>query len=196
LAEVRSQTPQAERTTRPTPSFAATTTETPQRPRPAALAVKHVLDRILAACGLLVTAPLFAGVALALHYRGAGRVLRRDQRIGERARFMYVRSFVVTDEMVQRSRGWRIVAGSGMTALPQLWSVLRGELSIVGPRPRELGFEPPPMRPGLTGLAQLQQLERWLSLAEQLSLDDEYALRWSLRLDARIAWRTMWSVLR
>jgi lipopolysaccharide/colanic/teichoic acid biosynthesis glycosyltransferase len=195
LAEVRSQTPQAERTTRPTPSFEATTTETPQRPRSAALAVKHVLDRLLAACGLLVTAPLFAGVALALHYRGAGRVLRRDQRIGERARFIYVRSFVVTDEMVQRSRGWRIVAGSGMAALPQLWNVLRGELSIVGPRPRELGFEPPPMRPGLTGLAQLEQLQRWLSLAEQLALDDEYAQRWSLRLDARIAWRTMWSVL-
>jgi lipopolysaccharide/colanic/teichoic acid biosynthesis glycosyltransferase len=195
LAEVRSQTPQAERTTRPTPSFAATTTETPQRPRPA-LAVKHVLDRILAACGLLVTAPLFAGVALALHYRCAGRVLRRDQRIGEHGRFIYVRSFVVTDEMVQRSRGWRIVAGTGMTALPQLWSVLRGELSIVGPRPRELGFEPPPMRPGLTGLAQLEQLQRWLSLTEQLALDDEYAHRWSLGLDARIAWRTMWSVLR
>ena len=195
MAEVRSQTPQAERTTRPTPSFAATTTETPQRPRPA-LAVKHVLDRILAACGLLVTAPLFAGVALALHHRGTGRVMRRDQRIGEHARFIYVRSFVVTDEMVQRSRGWRIVAGSGMTALPQLWSVLRGELSIVGPRPRELGFEPPPMRPGLSGLAQLEQLERWLSLTEQLALDDEYADRWSLGLDARIAWRTMWSVLR
>jgi lipopolysaccharide/colanic/teichoic acid biosynthesis glycosyltransferase len=196
LAEVRSQLPEAERTTRLTPSFATTTTETPQRPRSATLAVKHVLDRILAACGLLVTAPLFIGVALALHYRGAGRVLRRDQRIGERARFIYVRSFVVTDEMVQRSRGWRIVAGSGMSALPQLLSVLRGEMSIVGPRPRELGFEPPPMRPGLTGLAQLAQLERWLSLTQQLELDDEYARRWSLGLDARIAWRTMWSVLR
>jgi lipopolysaccharide/colanic/teichoic acid biosynthesis glycosyltransferase len=196
LAEVGSQTPPAERTTRPTLSFAATTTETPQRQRPAGLAIKHVLDRILAACGLLVTAPLFAGLAIALYYRGAGRVLRRDQRIGERARFIYVRSFVVTDEMVQRSRGWRIVAGSGMTALPQLWSVLRGELSIGGPRPRELGFEPPPMRPGLTGLAQLAQLERWLSLTQQLELDDEYARTWSLGLDGRIAWRTMWSVLR
>jgi lipopolysaccharide/colanic/teichoic acid biosynthesis glycosyltransferase len=197
LAEVRSQTPQAERTATPQPAFrAATTTEDPQHQRPAALAVKHALDRVLAACGLLVTAPLFVGVTLALHYRGSGRILRRDQRIGERARFIYVRSFVVTDEMVQRSRGWRIVAGAGMTALPQLWSVLRGEMSIVGPRPRELGFEPPPMRPGLTGLAQLEQLERWLALTEQLALDDEYARRWSLGLDARIAWRTMWRVLR
>ena len=45
-------------------------------------------------------------------------------------------------------------------------------MSIVGPRPREPGFEAPPARPGLTGLAQLEQLERWLSVAEQLELDD------------------------
>jgi len=196
LAEVRSQAPQAERTALPKPAFGATTPEPPQRRRSAARALKHGLDRVLAACGLVVTAPLFAGLALALHYRGAGRVVRRDQRIGEHARFISVRSFAVTDAMVQRSRGWRIVAGAGLTALPQLWSVVRGEMSIVGPRPREIGFEPPPARPGLTGLAQLAQLERWLSLTEQLQLDDEYARRWSLALDARIVWRTMWRVLR
>ena len=55
---------------------------------------------------------------------------------------------------------------------------------------------PPPVRPGLTGLAQLAQLERWVSVAEQLELDHEYARTWSLALDARIVWRTMWCVLR
>ena len=89
-----------------------------------------------------------------------------------------------------------MVRGTGLTALPQLWNVVRGDMSIVGPRPRELGFEPPLVRPGLTGLAQLAQLERWLSVAEQLELDDEYARTWSLGLDARIVWRTMWCVLR
>jgi len=52
------------------------------------------------------------------------------------------------------------------------------------------------MRPGLTGLAQLEQLERWLSIAQQVELDAEYARTWSLALDARIVWRTMWCVLR
>lgn len=195
MAEVRSQTPNLERTA-PTPAPQAPPTEGPGRSRPGALLIKHALDRVLAACGLIVTAPLLLIVAIALRYRGSGRVMRRDQRLGESARFIYVRSFAVTDELVQRSRGWRIVAGSGLTALPQLWSVVRGEMSIIGPRPREIGFRPPPMRPGLTGLAQLEQLERWLSSTEQLELDDEYAHTWSLRLDARIVWRTMWCVLR
>lgn len=52
------------------------------------------------------------------------------------------------------------------------------------------------MRPGLTGLAQLEQLQRWLSLTEQLELDEDYARTWSLALDARIVWRTLWVVLR
>ena len=97
-----------------------------------------------------------------------------------------MRSFAITDERV---------TSTGVTALPQLWSVLRGEMSIVGPRPREVGFEPPPARPGLTGLAQLEQLDRRLPVAEHLDLDEEYARTWSLALDARIVARTTWRAL-
>jgi lipopolysaccharide/colanic/teichoic acid biosynthesis glycosyltransferase len=158
------------------------------------LRLKHALDRVAAACALLVTAPVFLGIALALRLRGPGPVLVRRERAGEGGRLVLVRSFAITDELC-RSRAWRLVASTGATALPQLWSVLRGEMSIVGPRPREVGFEPPPARPGLTGLAQLAQLDRWLSVAEQLSLDEEYARTWSLGLDARIVARTMWRVL-
>jgi lipopolysaccharide/colanic/teichoic acid biosynthesis glycosyltransferase len=198
LAEVRSQSPHAARTARPLPPWpdGGSAEHGPPPPHPAALAIKHAIDRIVAAGGLLVTAPLLAAVALALHYRGTGRILRRDIRCGEHGHPIVVRSFAVTDGMCHRSRGWRLVAGTGLTALPQLWSVLRGEMSIIGPRPRESGFDPPPMRPGLTGLAQLEQLTRWLSISEQLQLDDDYARTWSLGLDARIVWQTMWSVLR
>jgi putative colanic acid biosynthesis UDP-glucose lipid carrier transferase len=189
VAEVRSQGPRTAKAL----EFEARDWSRP--PRPYALWLKHAIDRVVAACGLLVTAPLLAGVALALRYRG-GAIVRRDQRLGERGELIVVRSFAVTDLMRRDSRAWRLVAGSGLTALPQLWSVLRGEMSVIGPRPREPGFLPPPMRPGLTGLAQLEQLERWLSISEQLQLDDEYARRWSLALDARIVWRTMWCVLR
>jgi len=164
--------------------------------RTAARTVKHAFDRISAACGLLVTLPLLATLALALRVSGSGAVLRRVERVGEGGKLIIVRSFAVTEAMTIRSRGWRLVRGSGLTVLPQLWNVVRGDMSIIGPRPRVVGVEPPLVRPGLTGLAQIAQLERWLSVAEQLELDDEYARTWSLALDARILWRTMWRVLR
>jgi lipopolysaccharide/colanic/teichoic acid biosynthesis glycosyltransferase len=143
-----------------------------------ALLVKHALDRLIAAGGLLVTAPIIAVVALVLRTRG-GPVLHREARIGVRGRPVVVRTFAVGER-------WLALA-----ALPQLWSVVCGQMSLVGPRPREPGFEAPPARPGLTGLAQLEQLDRALSVAEQLELDERYAREWSLALDARILWRTL-----
>jgi lipopolysaccharide/colanic/teichoic acid biosynthesis glycosyltransferase len=157
----------------------------PPTPSRGAVLLKHALDRLIAVCGLLVTAPVIAGVALALRLRG-GPVLQREPRVGERGEPVVVRTFAVPD-------GWGVLVRVGVPALPQLWSVLTGRMSIVGPRPREPGFEAPPARPGLTGLAQLEQLDRWLSVAEQLELDERYARTWSLGLDARIMWRTLTS---
>jgi lipopolysaccharide/colanic/teichoic acid biosynthesis glycosyltransferase len=137
----------------------------------------------VAAGGLVVTAPVIAAVTLALKLLGPGPILRREHRIGLRGRPVVVRTFAIPDD-------WAWVERTGVTALPQLWSVLAGHMSLVGPRPREPGFEAPPARPGLTGLSQLAQLDRWLSVAEQLELDDRYARSWSLRLDAKILWRT------
>jgi lipopolysaccharide/colanic/teichoic acid biosynthesis glycosyltransferase len=165
----------------------------PPRPRSAARLIKHGLDRLLALCGLLVTSPLIAVTALAI--RRHGPVLQRDRRLGEAGDTIAVLSFAITPEMC-RSRAWRIAVNVGLTALPQLWNVVRGDMSIVGPRPRPLDSTPPPARPGLTGLAQVEQVARPLTVGEQLELDDEYARRWSLGLDARIVLRTLWRVLR
>lgn len=168
----------------------ATSSRPPREQDRRALALKHVLDRLVAAGGLIVVAPVIAVAALALRLWGPGPVLRREDRIGADGRPLVVRTFAITDEMCE-SPGWALLARVGVTALPQLWSVLTGQMSIVGPRPREPGFEAPPMRPGLTGLAQLEQFGRWLSVAEQLELDERYARTWSLGLDARILWRTV-----
>jgi lipopolysaccharide/colanic/teichoic acid biosynthesis glycosyltransferase len=189
MVEVGTETPHA---TLPASSAPAYDRRAATRP---GMGLKHALDRVVAACALIVTAPLLAAVALGL-YRASGRVLRRERRIGEDGRAIDVPWFAVTDDLRRRSRVWQAVAGTGLSALPQLWSVLRGDLSVIGPRPRDPGLPAPPVRPGLTGLAQLEQLQRWLSVAEQLELDADYARAWSLRLDARIVWRTLWLVLR
>jgi lipopolysaccharide/colanic/teichoic acid biosynthesis glycosyltransferase len=195
MAEVRSESTQATRPASTPPAYGPGSAQEPSRSRSAALRCKHVLDRVIAASGLLVTAPLLAAVALGLRH-ASGCALRRETRVGEHGREIVVRSFAITDDLRRRSRLWQIVAGSGLGALPQLWSVLRGDMSVIGPRPRDPGLPAPPMRPGLTGLAQLEQLRRWLSMSEQLERDEDYARTWSLRLDAQIVWRTLWCVLR
>jgi lipopolysaccharide/colanic/teichoic acid biosynthesis glycosyltransferase len=153
---------------------------------------KHTADKLVAASGLVIVLPVLVGVALALRLRGAGPVLKRERRVGERGRVLVLRSF-----LLPRDPGvWQLVARTGVGALPQLWSVLRGELSLVGPRPRALGLEPPPVRPGMTGPAQVADLDRTLSVDEQLALDADYARTWSLRTDARILARTFARSLR
>ena len=173
------------------------TSRGPQPPAPErhGRTTKYVLDRVIGALALLFTAPILLLLALALLAARTRPLLSVDYRLGENGRMVSLRSFAITAEQL-RKRRWRLVVASGAAALPQLWSVVRGELSLVGPRPRELGLEPPPVRPGLTGLAQLSQLDGWLALADQLQLDDEYARTWSLGLDARIVWRTIVRTLR
>jgi lipopolysaccharide/colanic/teichoic acid biosynthesis glycosyltransferase len=165
----------------------ALSTAPPPAPDRRALLLKHAFDRVIAAGGLLVTAPVIAAVALAL-WLHSRRVLQREQRIGEAGRAVVVRTFAIPD-----AGRWRVLTRIGVPALPQLWSVLTGRMSIVGPRPREPGFEAPPARPGLTGVAQLEQLDRWLSVSEQLELDERYARTWSLALDVRILAQTVTS---
>jgi lipopolysaccharide/colanic/teichoic acid biosynthesis glycosyltransferase len=157
--------------------------------RPATRMLKHGFDRALATLALIATAPLLAIVAVALAYRG-GPVLRRDVRLGEHGRQIGVVSFAVTGDNCT-ARIWHRLATTGIAALPQLWNVVRGELSLVGPRPRDVDLPPLSVRPGLTGLAQLEQLERALTVSDQLALDDRYARTWSLARDARILGATL-----
>jgi len=150
---------------------------------------------VVAAVAVLFTAPIVAALALALLASRTRPVLRAERRLAEGGRTVVLHSFAIGAEQL-RKRRWSVVMASGAAALPKLWSVLCGDVSLVGPRPRELGLEPPPVRPGLTGPAQLQQLDGLVSLADELQLDDEYARTWSLGLDARIIGRTIVRSLR
>ena len=92
--------------------------------------------------------------------------------------------------------------------LPQLVNVLKGEMSFVGPRPERPEFvelfganlrrhdQPRRVRPGITGWSQLQELSGHAPLAERVRWDDWYVENWSLRLDLKIAWRTVRDVWR
>ena len=139
---------------------------------------------------IVFTAPLFVLVALLLLAHGVRAVLRVQHRVGDRGAFALA-SFAIPPELEGRWVG-RVVRASGLVALPQVFSVLRGDLSLIGPRPRYEGEPPTPVRPGMIGPAQTAQGARIVDRDEVFALDAVYAQEWSLGLDARLLARGMW----
>ena len=176
---------------------------------------KPALDRALAAAGLAVLAPVLGVVALAVRTRLGSPVLFRQARAGLHGRpFDMVKFRTMTDardadgQLLPDERrltplgAW--LRSTSLDELPGLWNVLRGEMSLVGPRPlpvRYLGRYSPAqarrhdVRPGITGLAQTSGRNA-LSWERKFALDVQYAETLSLALDARILWQTAGRVLR
>jgi lipopolysaccharide/colanic/teichoic acid biosynthesis glycosyltransferase len=185
------------------------------------LAVKRILDLLLAASALLVFSPLIALLALLIRLESPGPALLAQRRLGRGGRvfaMFKLRTMVDGAPMVLNADGsTRVVDGDprvtrlgavlrrlGLDELPQLVNVLRGEMSLIGPRP-DHDFQLPAysqqdyrklaMRPGITSLAQVSG-HNALSWRERMALEIEYVERFSLGLDVQIAWRTVGVVRR
>jgi len=190
------------------------------------LALKRGIDVVLGLALLLAVLPLLAVLAIAVWVETGAPVLFRCQRYGRGGRpfTMYkfrtmapgaeralqtLRSRNVAQGMVKIADDPRVTTLGrlfrrfSLDELPQLWNVVRGEMSLVGPRPHELGevsLEDPVhlqrlrMRPGLTGLWQIRARTD-PSLAIRVRYDLEYIHRWSLLADFAIALKTIPVVL-
>jgi lipopolysaccharide/colanic/teichoic acid biosynthesis glycosyltransferase len=187
----------------------------PGRQRGAALFAKVAFDRSAALVGLVVTAPLLAAVALAIRVLTGGPALFRQVRPGLHGRLFEVVKFRTMRDACgadgrplpdaeRLTRLGRFLRASSLDELPQLWNVLRGDLSLVGPRPLLVQYlERYSSRqayrhevlPGITGWAQVNGRNA-ISWSEKLELDAWYAEHWSLLLDLRILWLTVLRVLR
>lgn len=175
--------------------------------------VKRGLDVLVAGAALVATAPLQAAVA-AVVYRDVGRpVLFRQARPGRGGEVFELRKFRTMRSATGRpgetdadrlTPVGRFLRASSLDELPSLWNIVRGDMSIVGPRPLLVSYldrytpeqaRRHEVRPGLTGLAQVEgrNLVAW---PERLALDVEYVDTRSLRLDLRILVRTVALVLR
>ena len=173
--------------------------------------VKRGLDIAVSAVGLVVSAPVqlvTAGVVLRAHGRP---VLFRQPRPGkdgvvfELAKFRTMRhpdATHVTDADRLTSVGL-FLRSTSLDELPTLWNVLKGDMSLIGPRPLLVDYLPRyspeqarrhEVRPGVTGLAQVSGRNA-LSWEAKFALDVEYVDRRSLRLDLEILLRTVRSVL-
>jgi lipopolysaccharide/colanic/teichoic acid biosynthesis glycosyltransferase len=198
-------------------------------PNPKHLEVKRSVDIVGALLLLLATAPLMLAIVLAIKLTTPGPALFAHERYGymkRRFRMYKFRTMVNGAEQLQPAleeyneasgpafkirndpritRVGRFLRRTSLDELPQLWHVLRGEMSLVGPRPlptRDVRRFTEPwlmrrfsMRPGLTCLWQISG-RTTLSFQRWIELDLEYIDRWSLSLDAWILLRTLPAVIR
>ena len=172
----------------------------------------RLFDIAAASVGLVAASPVLGGAALAIKLEDGGPVLYRQRRVGkDGAEFelLKLRTMVVGAE--RRGAGWAVNAGDpritrvgralrrlSLDELPQLWNVLRGEMSIIGPRPT-LAYQVErytphqrrrlEVKPGLTGWAQVHGRAR-LPWSERIELDVWYVDNRTRLLDAKILLRT------
>ena len=189
--------------------------------------IKRVLDFACALLGLIVTAPLTLLVALAIRLDSPGPAIFKQKRVGEGGRDFHMYKFrsmrADAEEQVDQLRARNEASGPlfkirddprvtrlgpmlrrrSLDELPQFWNVLRGDMSLVGPRPglpAEVAQYQPWHRqrlevaPGITGLWQVSGRSD-LSFDEMCLLDIFYIENWSLSLDLRIMLRTIPRVL-
>jgi len=191
-----------------------------------ALVVKRIVDIAFAGTALVIGSPLLAAIALSIRLRDGAPVLFRQERIGLHGRRFQMLKFRTMsidaeqrlEELRQHSevdvafkmtndprvtRSGRFLRRISLDELPQLWNVLRGDMSLVGPRPalprevetydlwhrRRLS-----MKPGITGLWQVEARQDE-SFDRRASLDLNYIDRWSVWLDMRIMIRTIPALL-
>ena len=176
---------------------------------------KRCFDLLLAIPAFVALSPVMAGVGLLVRWRLGRPVLFRQQRPGWHARpFCLLKFRTMTDARDHRGELLpdaqrltalgRFLRATSLDELPTLWNVIRGDMSLVGPRPLLMEYldrytpeqaRRHEVRPGITGWAQVNGRNA-ISWEEKFALDVWYVDHQSLRLDMLIILRTIWKVLR
>jgi exopolysaccharide biosynthesis polyprenyl glycosylphosphotransferase len=193
-------------------------------------AVKHVIDRVGAVAFAIVLSPVLLALAIAVKLSSPGPVIFRQLRVGRDGREFEILKFRSMTEPEAGSRSptlsgedvgpggaedsYRVtrvgefLRRHSVDELPQLWNVLRGEMSLVGPRPERPEFtqvfgeqiyrykERQKVKSGMTGWAQVHGLRGNTSLRDRVEWDNYYIQNWSLWLDLVILLTTISVVLR
>ncbi len=178
--------------------------------------LKRAEDIAGAVVGLVLTAPLIAAAAAAIRRSSAGPVFYRQERCGENGRRYTLYKLRTMQEGAEDATGpvWatendprRTAVGAflrrhNLDELPQLWNVLRGDMSLVGPRPERPHFVEKfkedisgymwrhVSKPGMTGWAQVNGLRGNTSIEERIKYDLYYLENWSLSFDFKIIVKT------
>ena len=180
--------------------------------------IKRIADCIFAGLGLLLLSPVFLLVGVLVKTGSAGPVFFRQKRVGADKKLFTMLKFrtmrsdapsevpthLLKDPYAYITGVGRFLRKTSLDELPQLWNILTGDMSLVGPRPalwnqddlvarRDL-YGANKIRPGLTGLAQVEGRDE-LSIERKAAYDGEYCQHMSFAGDLRILWQTAVSVL-
>ena len=185
-------------------------------PRGRQFTAKHAIDRVVALLALILLSPVLLALALAVRVTSPGPVIFRQRRVGRDGGVFELLKFrsMLTDRSVgftpragvapggiegmdRRTRVGRWMRASSLDELPQLVNVLKGEMSLIGPRPERPEFaeqfareiqgydDRHRVRSGITGWAQANGLRGQTSIADRVELDNHYINNWSPGLELR-----------
>jgi lipopolysaccharide/colanic/teichoic acid biosynthesis glycosyltransferase len=177
--------------------------------------VKRLVDILLAGSALLLASPLMALIALIIRLCEGRPVLFRQMRPGYKGKLFTLLKFrtmrdardaqrLLLPDAERLTPIGMLVRQLSLDELPQLWNVLRGHMSLVGPRPLLMQYmkryspeqlRRHDMKPGITGWAQVHGRNA-TSWTERFDLDLWYVNNWSLALDAWILLRTPWQLVK
>ncbi|MEA2495032.1 MAG: hypothetical protein QOJ29_2943 [Thermoleophilaceae bacterium] len=202
------------------------------RPKGWQFAVKHALDRIMAAALIVLLGPILIAATVAVMASSRGPIFFRQRRVGRDGRdfdLLKFRSMRLADEPPpdnvsvflpgdtapggvegtdRRTGIGKLMRRTSIDELPQLFNVLQGQMSIVGPRPERPEFvelferrvdrygDRLRVKSGITGWAQVHGLRGKTSLSDRIELDNFYIENWSLWLDVKILFLTVLAVLK
>ena len=176
--------------------------------------IKWLIDRLMAAIALFLFSPLMVIIAIAAYWKMGSPVIFAQDRPGKNNRiFKFFKFRTMTDARDQDNQllpdGDRLtpfgqwLRKTSLDELPQLWNVLKGDMSIVGPRPLLVSYldlytpeqaRRHEVRPGITGWAQINGRNN-ITWQEKFDLDIWYVDNWSPWLDLKIILLTVWTVL-
>src|ERR1035438_2583775 len=177
--------------------------------------IKSIFDRGVALCGLIVLSPVFIAVSVWVRFSIGSPILFRQQRPGRFAKPFILLKFRTMSDRCDESGGLlpdaerltrvgRFLRATSLDEMPQLWNVLRGDISLVGPRPLLMDYLPRysteqtrrhDVMPGITGWAQVNGRNA-IDWEKKFEHDVWYVDHWSLWLDIAILFLTIWQVFR
>lgn len=172
-------------------------------PSPVSLRLKRLTDIVLSTVLLMLSAPVLL-LAVAVLYLDKGCALRKEWYGGKDGKPFWMYRLNI-DRYTQAGESYeRLLADLSITELPQLWNVLRGDMSLVGPRPETIerikhysDWQRQRLRmpAGVTGLAQVHGLRQQHSSEEKARFDLQYIFQWSLFTDFALLLQTVWTLI-